>query len=85
MVIEDFYKSRAWAKKRAAVLKRDGYRCQRCKRYGRITQATTVHHVLHLEDRPDLALTGTNLISLCASCHAAEHPEKGGNKSMFRR
>ena len=73
---EYFYTSPAWVRKRAAILRRDGYRCQRCKRYGRITQADTVHHIAHLEDRPDLALANDNLVSLCAACHAAVHPEK---------
>lgn len=76
MKIDEFYRSSKWLHKRELILRRDGYRCQRCKRYGRITQANTVHHIQHLEDRPDLALTSSNLISLCARCHMEVHPEK---------
>ena len=78
MTSYEFYRSPKWLHKRDLILRRDGYRCQECKRYGRITQATTVHHILHLEDRPDLALTSSNLVSLCQACHAKAHPEKGG-------
>lgn len=74
----EFYHSPKWLRRRDMILRRDGYRCQRCKRYGRITQATTVHHIQHLEDRPDLAYDPANLMSVCQACHAALHPEKGG-------
>jgi len=76
--IDAFYASPQWRRKRELILRRDGYRCQECRRYGRITQATTVHHIQHLEDRPDLALVSSNLVSLCRACHAKAHPEKGG-------
>lgn len=77
----DFYNSKIWRHKRAAILKRDGYMCVHCKRYGRLRSATTVHHIKHLDEYPELALTDSNLVSLCAACHNAEHPERGG----FRR
>lgn len=80
MDLERFYKSAAWEKKRASILKRDGYLCKECKRYGRFVQAQTVHHIVHIEDDPSLALTNSNLVSLCNSCHNKAHPEKGGRK-----
>lgn len=76
----DFYRSRQWEKKRMMILRRDKYRCQRCKRYGKQTEATTVHHIKHLDEYPELALTDSNLISLCAACHSKAHPEKGGRR-----
>lgn len=79
MNTETFYKSRAWQRKREAILRRDKYICQNCKRYGRNTEATTVHHIKHLEDAPELALANDNLVSLCAACHNKLHPEKGGH------
>lgn len=78
MTSYEFYHSPKWLRRRDMILRRDGYRCQECKRYGRITQATTVHHILHLEDRPDLAYDPANLVSLCLKCHNKAHPEKGG-------
>ena len=69
MNLETFYKSKAWD---------IGYLCQECKRYGRNREAQTVHHIVHLEDDPSLALDEKNLISLCNACHNKAHPEKGG-------
>ena len=79
-----FYLSSKWKRKRKAILKRDGYECQDCKRYGRIREATEVHHIKHLEDAPELAYDNDNLISLCKACHNARHPEKGMNPSLKR-
>ncbi|MCI6686515.1 MAG: HNH endonuclease [Ruminococcus sp.] len=76
--MEMFYQSKAWKRKRQAILRRDGYCCQDCKRYGRFRPAVTVHHIKHLDQYPELALTNSNLISLCNECHNKRHPEKGG-------
>ncbi|MFA0816014.1 MAG: HNH endonuclease [Anaerofustis sp.] len=67
------YKNKRWDRKRAAILKRDGYRCQECKRYGRSATATTVHHINPLEDYPQLMYADDNLLSLCGSCHDQMH------------
>lgn len=84
--MQDFsYKSDRWERKRNAILKRDNYLCQWCKRYGRRVQATTVHHIEHVEDRPDLAYTDSNLISLCAACHNKAHPEKGNKQQKNKK
>ena len=76
----EFYESRRWKRLRLAVLRRDKYICQNCKRYGRTRPAEEVHHIKHLEDYPELAMDPENLISLCKACHNAMHPEKGGDK-----
>lgn len=76
----EFYKSTAWIKKRAKIMRRDGYQCQDCRRYGRRRQAVTVHHIRPLEEAPELALTDSNLICLCDGCHNRRHPEKGGRR-----
>ena len=87
MTASEFYNSRAWAMKRQAILRRDGYMCRECKRYGRMREAVTVHHIQHLEDRPDLALADENLVSLCMACHNKAHPEKAAerNRQLARR
>jgi 5-methylcytosine-specific restriction enzyme A len=73
----DFYRSAKWIRKRKAILVRDQYRCVECRKYGRITEATIVHHIKPYEEYPELAYENSNLKSLCAGCHAKAHPEKG--------
>jgi 5-methylcytosine-specific restriction endonuclease McrA len=68
-----FYKTTKWLKKRECILRRDEYRCQECKRYGKSTQAETVHHINPYELWPELALIDWNLISFCGSCHGKMH------------
>lgn len=78
MTLEQFYKSAAWQRKRKMILKRDGYLCTNCKKYGRLRPRTEVHHIKHADEFPDLWLENSNLVSLCKRCHNREHPEKGG-------
>lgn len=77
-----WYNSAAWRSTRKMVLKMDHYECQRCKARGRYSKAVLVHHIKHLKDRPDLALslydpdTGERqLVSVCKRCHEELHPE----------
>lgn len=71
--IKYFHKTKKWKDKRPKILKRDEYMCRECKRYGKTTEATTVHHVYPLEQRPELGLVNSNLISLCKQCHDKMH------------
>ena len=73
---EEFYTSKRWRRKRENILKRDNYTCQWCKRFGKKTPATVVHHIKHLEDCPEMAYKDNNLVSLCGKCHNKAHPEK---------
>lgn len=68
-----FYNTRKWIKKREVILRRDEYLCRECKRYGKVTQANTVHHVRTLEEYPELRLNNDNLISVCGKCHNTFH------------
>nr|DAL38850.1 MAG TPA_asm: NinG recombination protein [Caudoviricetes sp.] len=70
------YNSPRWKRKRLQILKRDGYMCQHCKRYGKAVPATTVHHIQHADEYPEMAFADKNLISLCEGCHNKQHPEK---------
>lgn len=74
------YKTKRWKLKQKQILKRDGYLCQECKRYGKRVEARAVHHIKTVEEYPELAFTSGNLISLCTSCHNKKHPEKGGQR-----
>lgn len=78
--VEFNYKSKRWRRKREAILRRDGYKCQECKKYGRAREAVTVHHIKHADTHPELAYEDSNLVSLCNPCHNKMHPEKGGKR-----
>lgn len=71
-----FYQTPQWKRKRRQILERDHWTCQECRRHGTYARATVVHHRVHLKDAPELALTDSNLESICAACHEHEHEEK---------
>lgn len=77
-----FYHTALWRVARGKRLEKDHHQCQRCRRHGIYTRATTVHHVQHLRDVPELALDQENLESLCSACHEAEHPERRSRKKI---
>ena len=58
---------------RERVLRENRHRCQNCSRYGRLRDATTVHHVNPIEERPELRMTRWNLVALCDECHNKMH------------
>jgi 5-methylcytosine-specific restriction enzyme A len=74
-----FYNTKAWKDKRAYILKRDGYLCQECKKYGKNVEARLVHHIIEIEEEYSLRLKNSNLVSVCHACHNKQHPEKGGH------
>lgn len=67
------YETTKWKKKREKILRRDKYQCQESKRYGRIVQADTVHHIFPVEEYPEYMYEDWNLISLSAAQHNAMH------------
>ncbi len=80
---DPFYHSKPWKRVRLLALNRDHGMCQDCMDrfragYGlKPHRAEMVHHIIPREERPDLALTLSNLRSLCNECHNKIHPEKG--------
>lgn len=76
-----FYSWKPWKHLRNTVLKLDNFQCQICKSKGRYKKAEIVHHVKHVKDRPDLALSiwdgdERQLVSVCKRCHEELHPER---------
>lgn len=69
---EPFYQTKAWKKKRYAILVRDNFLCRKCRR----RPAKMVHHIKHFKEFPELALVDENLESLCFKCHEEQHPER---------
>lgn len=77
---DKFYSWGVWLRRRDEVLRLDRWECQLCKAKGRYSKASIVHHVKHLKDRPDLALSiwdgqERQLLSVCKPCHEGEHLE----------
>lgn len=90
-----FYKSKDWKDLKRKILRQDHYECQVCKRsgivtryeviHGRMVKLQTVHHVMHVTEHPELALSEfytdssgsrqRQLITICKACHNKEHPE----------
>lgn len=68
-----FYNNRRWLKIRQSVLKRDNYQCQLSKRYGKLVQANTVHHIFPRDDFPQYQYELWNLISVSAQKHNELH------------
>lgn len=74
-----FYTGRAWRKVRKKVLVLYNYECQDCKRAGKYSRATVVHHARPVKLYPNMALDAyytdsdgvarPNLIPLCWTCH----------------
>ena len=62
-----FYSWPEWRRLKAEVLRLDHFECQECRKKGRYTKGYIVHHINHLKDRPDLALSAfvKNAMRLC--------------------
>lgn len=73
---DGFYHSKEWQAVRRQVLARDSYLCQVCKRAGRITPASTVHHITPVRVDYSKRLDPTNLETICPACHNREHDER---------
>ncbi len=71
-----FYNSKAWKDKRAAIRRRDNYRCIPCWNNGTYSKGTIVHHKVELLDDWSLALEDSNLETVCHDCHEVEHPNR---------
>ena len=67
------YKSRAWKKLRASILRADGYMDVIQKRYGRRVEASVVHHIYPAKDYPQYAFEPWNLISVSTQTHNKLH------------
>lgn len=67
------YKTKRWQDLRERTLKRDGYACQLCKRYGKSKEAQMVHHIFPADKVNQYQYLSENLISLCNSCHNQLH------------
>jgi 5-methylcytosine-specific restriction protein A len=71
----------AWQKLRLAVLERDFYLCQPCKKVGRITEAKQVDHIINKAECKKRGLNTDfldNLQSICVDCHKLKTQKESG-------
>ena len=77
-----------WQKVRLSKLRMNPL-CEICEKDGRLTPAVLAHHVIPIEERPDLRLELANLQALCRPCHERIHgrlPGEPRSKGIaFRR
>lgn len=91
--LHPFYTSPEWERLREQVLVMDKHECQFCKAAGSYRRAEVVHHISHVREHPELALSvcyweagelRRNLISVCRVCHETVcHPERMRKKKKF--
>ena len=64
-----YIRSKEWKAKRDAILRRANNRCEACRK----RKATQVHHLTYERLFNE---KHTDLLAVCARCHAKEHPDK---------
>lgn len=69
LMLQKFYNSKAWRKKREEVMGKSNGLCVICFLVGRIKNAVAVHHIKKLRTHYHLRLDDNNLIAVCRSCH----------------
>ena len=71
------YTCARWRRLRASVLREAKYQCQIARRYGRMEEATRVHHIWPVEDYPEFAWCRWNLIAVSLDAHRRLHKPDG--------
>lgn len=78
---DPFYQCGRWTRLRAAILRRDGYRCRESARFGKRAEANTVHHIFPRDRFPEYQWEPWNLISLAGEVHEQMHDRTTGDLS----
>lgn len=60
-----------WLRVKKEAFERDGYKCQMCGSQKHLCG----HHIQERAKHPELAYEVTNIVTLCKSCHAKQHPQ----------
>lgn len=67
------YESKRWKRAASAAMRRDGYKCQLSKRYGKNVPADVVHHIYPVDEYPEYAYALWNLVALSRAAHNRLH------------
>lgn len=81
---DPFYLTPAWRALRIVILKRDGFRCVICKADVSAKGAARVDHIKPRSTHPDLAMTHSNLRTLCSTCDSQAHRERTRGPTLQR-
>jgi 5-methylcytosine-specific restriction protein A len=65
---QKIYQDKRWKLLRAEKMRLNPL-CEECENHGRVTPTAEVHHIITIDDRPDLAFEWDNLMSVCVKCH----------------
>lgn len=79
------YWSPAWRALRKRIIARDGYRCVVCHAWVGGVGAARVDHIQRVSDAPHRALDPSNLRTLCTTCDAQGHAERGPGRTSTQR
>lgn len=79
------YGSYRWKRKRQHVLRLDNYKDVIAAKYGKIQEATIVHHIYPAEQYPEYAWCDWNLISVSMSTHNKLENRKTGELTELGR
>ena len=63
-----FYNKKEWKRLSKFYITKNPL-CEVCQRFGKIVEARIVDHIKRVKTNPELALTISNLQSLCHRCH----------------
>lgn len=77
------YQGAKWKKKRAHILKLDKYICHFALMFGKVEEATTVHHIYPADDYPEYQWCNWNLISVSAASHNKLENRKTGELTQM--
>ena len=72
------YTSKRWQIKRKKILKKDGYIDRYAFMYGKIIEATLVHHIYPAKEYPEYSYEDWNLISISFETHNKLENRKTG-------
>lgn len=74
---DSFYTSAEWRELRLFVLRRDRWRCVMCSAPVHFRGMARVDHIKTRKEAPELAMSASNLRTLCPRCDNQRHAEKG--------